>query len=811
MSHSKRILIGAFPSPPPTDVLGRRTGQWPAWWVGDGPGVDDTPRVVAYRCAFQLEKSTSFRVHVSADERYELYLDGHRLGRGPERGDRHNWFFESYTLDLPAGSHVITARVWSLGERGPSPYAQISIRHAFLLAAEGVDDDLLNTGVASWQCKPMPGYETRPHGEAWGCGAKVRIVGSEFDWQAMSGTGEGWRDVCKLARAVDRHANDQPHRWILRPAVLPAMCEDLTHVGTPRLVSDATAFPFHDDPYKPQPAVRAADHLQDEADAWSSLLRGQGSVTIPPHTSRRILIDLDDYYCAYPDLTTTGGAGSLARISWAESMYERLPIAEKKEWIGHMAKGHRDQIEGKFFHGVTDEFLPDGGAQRNFSTLWWEAGRFVQVLIRTEDQPLTIDALAWRVTHYPFEFTSRFSCSDDRMAAVHRISMRALTMGSHEHYTDSPYYEQIQYVGDTRLEALTTYVTTADARLPRKAVELIGESRQPDGAVQSRYPSRVTQHTWGFNLWWVAMAHDHFMWRGDVDFLRGRLHAVRSAIDSALRCVEPGGLVIVPRQGNLNFIDWVPAWDRSRETPGAFSAVYTLQTAHVLQLAAQLEEAAGEPEIAQRNRRRARELIAAAIAQCWNESRGILSDDPSQKHFSEHAQIMALLCDELPVERRSRIESGLLGDPNLARATIYFTHYLFEVLHQMGRGERIVERLSTWFDLLKVGLRTLPEMPEPTRSDCHAWGAHVVYHSYASILGIRPTRPGMKSVRIRPMLGSWHHAAGSVPCDGGELSVDVCAKSGRLSGEVRLPAGVDGVLEVNGESVPLTAGQSRRF
>jgi hypothetical protein len=32
------------------------------------------------------------------------------------------------------------------------------------------------------------------------------------------------------------------------------------------------------------------------------------------------------------------------------------------------------------------------------------------------------------------------------------------------------YYEQLMYVGDSRLEALITYVISTDERLPRKAV-----------------------------------------------------------------------------------------------------------------------------------------------------------------------------------------------------------------------------------------------------------------------------------------------------------------------------------------------------
>jgi|GEM_PF-5957124 len=53
-----------------------KRGEWPAKWVGH-PSVKGTdPAVTAYRKRFTLEKRTKLRIHVSADERYELFLDG---------------------------------------------------------------------------------------------------------------------------------------------------------------------------------------------------------------------------------------------------------------------------------------------------------------------------------------------------------------------------------------------------------------------------------------------------------------------------------------------------------------------------------------------------------------------------------------------------------------------------------------------------------------------------------------------------------------------------------------------------------------
>ncbi|MCB0149737.1 MAG: hypothetical protein KDE01_19095, partial [Caldilineaceae bacterium] len=84
----------------------------------------------------------------------------------------------------------------------------------------------------------------------------------------------------------------------------------------------------------------------------------------------------------------------------------------------------------------------------------------------------------------------------------------------------------------------------------------------------------------------------------------------------------------------------------------------------------------------------------------------------------------------------------------LTRTTIYFTHYLFETYRLLEQPAALFERLGLWFDLAAQGFKTTPEQPEPSRSDCHGWGAHPLYHFFATLLGIRPSAPGFGQVEI---------------------------------------------------------------
>jgi alpha-L-rhamnosidase len=810
-------------------------GLWPCFWVAcaDAP---QAPFVSAYTVRFSLQEAATIRVHVSADERYEMFLDGERIGRGPERGDAQNWFFETYDLPFAAGEHVLAARVWSLG--GRAAFAQMSVRAGFLLSPqENRFIELMGTGVAPWQAKVLHGYEFTDPLAAWGTGANLVVNaavngGFDWDWQSGSESGKsaGWQPVRVLDKGRSAWTqNDTPLSHLLRPALLPPMMEEERHIGTVRLVASLNAASLdaaalgtvqtHDI------AVHAVDDLAEERASWQKLMGGEGTLTIAPHTRRRVLVDLDNYYCAYPQLRTSGGANSSIRVHWQESLYCE---AEAK------TKGNRNEIEGKYFttlghlaDGIGDTFKPDGGAHRLFSTLWWQCGRYVEIMVETREQTLVLESFSLRETRYPMEMFAAFNSSDERLERVFPIAWRALQMCSHETYMDCPYYEQLMYAGDTRLQVLTTYVSTPDSRLPRKALAMFDTSRGAlmNGALQnggvqdggfadltqSRYPSRVRQIIAPFSLWWIGMVHDFAMWRDEPQLVRALLPGVRGVIDYFVARLNVRGLLQAPN--GWNFTDWVPAWPHGIPPQGdvGVSGILNWQLVWALSQVAELEDGQGEPEMAIRARRLAAQLASSTRNAFWDEGRGLYADDLEKQHFSEHAQCLAILSGQLDERERELVTQGLLHDKVLARTTIYFTHYLFETLYATGQGQAILDRLGLWFDLEKQGFKTTFEEADPntSRSDCHAWGAHPIYHAYASLLGIRPDAAGFARVRIAPCLGSLTRLKGTLPHPRGEVQVELELESSTRWAEISLPENVEGTFVWNGQNWPLHGGQQR--
>ena len=791
---STKVLLDHNPLAPsnaaPVD-FGAAFRTRPAWIIPEQP--QPLPDVTAYRLQFDLPEAALIRVHVSADERYLFYVDGQVAGRGPERGSDRAWFYESYDLSLSSGAHTFVALVWQLGEIAPR--AQVGLAGGFLLEAEGEHGALLSTRSAEWMCKAVDGLTfDMPEGTrhvAWFVEPIQTTDGSSYPWGIERGEGDGWQKV--NARREDvafPFGINAPHA--LRPAMLPEQLARPYQGGRVRFVS-ATAW---DDPQLI--VVDAGDALPGEVAGWQALLDDGQPLVVEAHTRRRVTLDLEEYVCAYPQIQLSGGRGSRVVIGWAEALH----VDASGE-----SKGQRDEVEGKTLIALCrDVILADGGAHRWYEPLWWRAGRYVALLIETGDEPLTVERCRFAETRYPLELESRFGSSEPRLDAITPLALRSLQMCAHETYMDCPYYEQLMYVGDTRLEALTTYTISRDDRLPRKSILLFGLSRLPDGLTQARYPSRDVQVIPPFALWWVGMVYDYALWRDDREFVASLLPAVRAVLDGFLAYVD--GEDLLHAQPGWNFSDWTAGWPIGVPPDGfgGCSGVIHWHLIYTLELASRLEGWAGDPFAAQRWQSWHARLAAAAETHFWDDARGLFADDLAHTCFSEHTQCLALLSGALACEQRERTAQNLLTDESLTRTTIYFTHYLFETYRLLEQPAALFERLGLWFDLAAQGFKTTPEQPEPSRSDCHGWGAHPLYHFFATLLGIRPSAPGFGQVEIKPIPGHLTQLAGELVHPLGRIIVDLHFASGHVRGSVMLPAGLHGTFCYAGKTVALRVG-----
>ena len=756
-----------------------------ALWIFP-PGVSGTEfGVFHFRRAFQLDAApSSFVVHVSADNRYRLYVNGEQVSSGPQRSDLMHWRYESVDLarHLRAGQNVIAALVWNWGSE--RPVAQFSRQTAFLLQGNSPREAVVNSGP-EWKVRRSDGYAPIPVvGNAVG-GYYASPPGESLDarrypwgWQQLDFVEDGWVKAAagegfRARRTQPRASNPfgEAGGWQLLPRSIPPMEESPVRFAR----------------------VRRAEGIA----ASDGFITGKSALVIPAKTRAIVLLDQGHLTNAYAVLETTGGAGSVVGLVYAEAL---------KDAKGN--KGNRNDIDGKTIVGIRDEFRPAGGDRRRFQTLWFRTYRYVQLEITTADEPLSIHDLHGIFVGYPFTLDAKFDSDLPWLADMWAINWRGARLCAWETYFDTPYYEQLQYLGDTRIQALITLYMSGDDRLVRQAIEHFDLSRIPDGITASRYPSDLGQYIPTFSPIWIAMLHDYWMLRDAPEYVRSYLPGVRAIISWFERQLDDTGLV-----GPIPwwpFVDWAKEWGRGVPPGGAEgrSTVISLQFVYALQRAAELEEALGVAGLAVHYRALADKVRDAARAGAWDASRGLFRDTPGAKTYSQQANVMAVLTDAVAPADQAALMERVLSDKALTQSTYYFSYYQLEALLRSGLGERYVDQLAPWRGMLDLGLTTVPETPEPTRSDSHAWSAHPNYGLLATVLGVRPAAPGFKKVRIMPHLGPLHRAEGRVPHPLGVIDVRLARSgSGGLRGEVTLPNGLDGVLVWGGKELALRSGR----
>ncbi|MDX1941123.1 MAG: alpha-L-rhamnosidase C-terminal domain-containing protein [Saprospiraceae bacterium] len=762
--------------------------SWQAHWIAvPGEHVKDYG-VYLFRKSLDLsEKRDSFIIHVSADNRYKLFVNGKLASHGPARGDFFHWYFETVNIApfLQNGKNQITAVVWNDGEW--TPMAQMSLRTAFILQGNTEKEAVLNTNK-SWKCirdesyKPLPADLIYTYYVA-GPGELIDMNLAKIGWKNTDYNDSNWKDAAQLEIGVPKGVFDWAYGWMLVPRPIPQMELTPQRLQKTRKVEGVQV-----------PSVFPAQ---------------KAAFSIPPNTMATILLDQTFLTNAYPTLVFSKGKNALISLSYAEGLYVNEGI--EPFWKAQRQKGNRNEIEGKRFVGKEDRIISNGADYQEFTSLWWRTYRYLQVKIQTKAEALVIEDLYGTFTGYPFEFTAKFDAGDPSLNQIMDIAWRTARLCANETYMDTPYYEQLQYVGDTRIQCLVSLYNSGDERLMRHAIDLIDYSRIAEGITMSRYPTAQQQIIPPFSLWWIAMLHDYWMYRPDADFVKNKLPGMRQVLHFFNQYQQgDGSLKNVPY---WNFTDWCEAkgWSGGVAPTGkdGNSAALDFQLLWSYQTAATLEKNLGSPENTALYEKNAAQLQQTIREKYWDAQKQLFADTPEKTLFSQHVNALAILTNTTSNAEAKSLANKILTDTSLAQATIYFKYYVNQSLIKAGLGSDYLNWLGDWKNNLHYGMTTLAEISDVnrTRSDSHAWGAHPNIEFLRTVLGIDSAAPGFQKVKIEPHLGNLTNASGSMPHPKGTISTHYKQEKNNWTAEISLPQNTPGVLIWKGKEYLLKAGE----
>ncbi|HYD84812.1 MAG TPA: family 78 glycoside hydrolase catalytic domain, partial [Opitutus sp.] len=379
---------------------------------------------------------------------------------------------------LKAGRNVLAAEVRWFGEHSPASEVHSPVPGWLVQGADGAELDtpgdwrvIASTGVTP----DTTAYISNAH-QFLGYLEHVDLRAELLGWRERDFDDSGWARAVSYgpARATEALWGVAPLRTLV-PRDVPAMTElpgrFVRTIEARRLVPHR----FGERPLR-----------------WTVAAESGGS----------ILLEAESYETAFAEFEFSGGEGREVRITYAEALGEWIDEAGGRVW----RKGAvRDDFTRYEAHGYRDTLILRGGEQ-TWEPFHWRAFRFMRIDVRAGAEPVTLRDVRYRTCVHPQVFSARFDASDEQARRIFDVSVRTFRMGAHEIYDDSPYYEQLSYTADTRLEALASLHLCNETALPRRTLRLFLDTLRPDGLLDARVPCQFARQTIPyFCLHWILM------------------------------------------------------------------------------------------------------------------------------------------------------------------------------------------------------------------------------------------------------------------------------------------------------------------
>ncbi|MBM7567735.1 MGH1-like glycoside hydrolase domain-containing protein [Paenibacillus sacheonensis] len=744
--------------------------KWSAAWIW-AEGLQDTPNTyVEFRTVLEAgaaEAGRTCRLHVTACQAYELYVNDRFIGRGPSPCSPDYQYYDTYAgqVRLEEGENVIAVVAYHFGEKDIVT-GQMQGEAGFLLQAEFDNGEVIAATDASWRCRKSPRYLTSNERiSRWSGFKEIYTALGDDGFRGQGYDDSGWERAIVRAAALDPASP-----W---PRLLP---REIPFLGIER--REATGVIRREDNF---------GRVTGEFPAASNPVFLDASA---PGAMPAIVYDFGSETVGYPVLELDAAQGGVLRIAYGESL-------ELQE---------------------VDTFVLRPGKQR-LRTFGRRAFRFMKLMLAASPQPAELLSLHVDQVGYPFREEAAFSTDDELLQNIWQVSLTTTRMNSQDHTEDCPWREKSLWVVDGVVMGKIIYANYADTALMRKCLVQGARIQKPDGSIPGTGPETNGMLLPDFCAYWLLGVYDYWQYSGD----RTILEELAPAIDRLMNWFraqseedETGLFARADRSGWWCFIDWSDDIDRRDHVSGISFVYYK-----ALQLYARIQAELGAGDAAvQETLARAEKLRADIRRWLWHSERGMYIDclvgTERSKHFSLQTNFLAIWSGLMSGEERDRFLDDVYAAGALPPVRgPFFQHIVLEVLEQAGRaeqaialirgywGEMLARGATTWWETFDATLPfvTIPSTYQghtPTymvegipNSLCHAWGASPGYMLHRLLLGVDVSAAGRGVIRLSAPAPEADWAEAEIPLAGGG-SIKLAwrrVEDGSLAGEAAIPEG----------------------
>lgn len=460
---------------------------------------------------------------------------------------------------------------------------------------------------------------------------------------------------------------------------------------------------------------------------------------------------------------------------------------------------------------IGDRYIARAGRQTYMTGDTW-GGRYLALIVRSGRVRLQKIAAVERA--YPFNRVGRFDCDDKTLNQIWQLGVRTVEVCSEDAHVDCADRERAQWMADGYRMGWPVACAVlagpgedasrpryADSRLLRNMLRHVALSQLPDGRLQPMRPSSYPldgRHGVidDYSCLWVQAVREYYEVTGDKAFVAEVWPVAVKTLDYFLGRRTERGLA------NAEEFIYFRNPLAYRVCEGASINSFIKGS---LGDGVRLAQLVGDGTAAKRFAAAERALAAAVNRQLWDESAGAYSGgivDGRKTPPTAHAALIALYYDVVPPERRERTLAFLNKHLDQENPFPYTCRYYFDVLARENTPESDRRALDfirrRWTHMTRYETGTSSE-DWNGGSFVHESGASPSYFLSVYVLGVRTEGPReSRRLVIQPRLGDLKRAEGVTLCEFGPVAVSwKKSDDGRaLSFDLEIPAGAKAVVYV---------------
>ena len=745
-SWIKRLTV----EPPPNDNT--------TFAIQSGFGVwldEDEFSHVRHEARLHSSPIVRAHVYVSADQLYELYVNGTLVGKGLAYQFPDSQYYETWdvtSLLRPGAANAFgILYTWQGPAKGhpagvPGVIAHVSIQHE-----DGVSEVVATDG--SWRVLPgawLPGTQRDEEGDPVDYTENIDGLAQPLGWDQP-----GYDDLA----------------WAPATVLGPHPTAPWTH-----LVSVRTRMAF-----EPVPAVSV-----------TKLATGS------------LVADFGKVYAAIPQITFRRGVPG------------RL-IPMHAGYLLDEPSGQVSVTHGTQHTDMSYSYIQRGGTE-TFRAFDYLGFRYLQIDDPGEDLGTDDVVALTKHVAVPSEHAGTFVSSDRTVDAVFELGRHSALFTMQEQFVDTPTREKGSWLWDGHSESMTALVAFGDHNQTRKSLEEFAQSQArywPNGPINKIYPTALgAQQLAYFTAIYVEWVWNYWLHTADVALLTVLYPVVSKVSDFIAASILPStGLVtdipsatdvsMYPTDTTMNLLA-VNVFGRVAEMGVALGRP---------EIEVSLQQNRRSALVAAINRHLSRAdglysdgLDAAgtqiATSSQWNDAYALL--------FGVVPAARVQLVADGVIGQGMATEPVFAGDMLEALRVTGQDQAILKLLTDASE--------PGWANILARGGTFAWEVWNPVDTDIpvdpvasfyggdsmsHGWGSNVLVAIQRALLGVVPTGPGFSTFSVRPPLHALTHAEGTVPTPSGPISVAWTRASGGFQLDVTVPANTSATVSVPASSTSL--------